>query len=117
MSTVCVSACNLVLSHTIFSSESLLKTRRVESSERSKLIWLQARVDESCESCNVSRIEDNYDVLYVRTILLDVVTEVSSYLTVAHKEILTCHTILTRSTARRDDVLSTCESLFCIYGI
>ena len=98
VTTVSVCTSYLILSYAIFSSESLLETCRVECSERSKLVWLKTRVDKSCESCNVSRVEDNYNVLNVWAVLLDVITEVSSDLTVAYEKVLTCHAVLTWST-------------------
>ena len=55
-------------------------------------------MDESREGCHVSRVEDNDNVLNIRAVLLDVVTELSGDLAVALKEILTCHALLTRRT-------------------
>ena len=46
-------------------------------------------MDKSGESGNVSRVEDNYNMLYVRAILLDIVTELSGDLAVA-REFDTC---------------------------
>ena len=65
MTTVSVSVSNLVLLNTELESELLLETGRVESCERSELVWLKTRVDESCKSCNVSWVEDNGEVLEV----------------------------------------------------
>ena len=56
-------------------------------------------MDKSGESGNVSRVKDNYNMLYVRAILLDIVTELSGDLAVAFEKILTGHTLFTRSTA------------------
>ena len=47
VATIGVSTRDLVLLHAKLEGESLLQTRRVESSERSQLVGLQARVDES----------------------------------------------------------------------
>ena len=71
-------------------------------------------MDKSGESGNVSRVEDNYNMLYVRAILLDIVTELSGDLAVALEKILAGHTVLTWSTAGRDDELGACESLLRI---
>ena len=54
-------------------------------------------MDESCKSGNVSRVEDNYNVLYIRAILLDIVAELSSDLAVAFEKILTGHALFTWS--------------------
>ena len=98
MATVCVGTSNLILLNAELKSESLLQTSRVEGSERCKLVWLQTRVDKCSKSCNVSRVEDNNHVLYVRAIFLDVVAELSSNLAVAFQQVLTCHAVLARST-------------------
>ena len=74
-------------------------------------------MDESCQCCNVSRVEDNNNVLNVWAVLLDILTEVSCDLAVTLQQVLTCHTFLTWSTTRRDDVLSTSECLSRINGV
>ena len=54
--------------------------------------------DEHQRSCYVSWVEDNNNMVYIWAILLDVVTELSSDLAVTLEEVLTSHTLLTRST-------------------
>ena len=88
-----------------------MQTSRVEGSERCELAWLQAAVDEGCESGDVSRVEDHDNVLNVWAVFLDVLTEVCGNLAVAFQQVLTCHASLTGSTTRGDDVFSACESL------
>src|SRR5574344_898416 len=53
-------------------------------------------------------------MLYVRTILFDVLAKTFCYLAVAFEQILTGHTCFTWSTTGRDDILGVCESLFSI---
>ena len=117
VATIGVSTRDLVLLHAKLEGESLLQTRRVESSERSQLVGLQARVDESGEGSHVGRVEDDDHVLHLGAILLDVVAEVGSDLAVALEQVLAGHTVLAGSTTRGDDVLSTREGLFSINGV
>ena len=44
------------------------ETSRVESSQSSNLRWLNTSVDQSDKTSDISRIEDNYDVLYISSI-------------------------------------------------
>lgn len=74
-------------------------------------------MDKSCESCYVCRVEDNYDMLNIRAIFFDVVTKLSGNLAVSLEKVFTCHAFLTRSTTRRNDILSTRESLFWIHCV
>ena len=55
-------------------------------------------MDKCGESGYVSRVEDNYNVLDIRTILLDEVTKFRCDLAVSLEQVLTCHTVLARST-------------------
>ena len=110
MTAIGVSTYHLILLYAKLSSESLLQASRVKSSKRSELVGLQTRVNKSGKSGNVSGIEDYYHMLYVRAVLLDIVAKLSSNLAVAYEQILAGHTVFTRSTTRRDDVLSTRES-------
>ena len=98
MTTVGVGAGNLILLNTELEGQSLLQTCRVEGSERSQLVGLQAAVDKSGQSGNVSGVEDHHHVLHVGAILLDVLTEVGGNLTVALQQILAGHASLTGST-------------------
>lgn len=74
-------------------------------------------MDESGEGSDVSRVEDNYNVLDVRAVCLDFVAEIGSDLTVALEKILACHTFLAGSAAGRDDVFRILECNFGIYGV
>lgn len=80
------------------------------------MVWLQTRVDKSGKSCNVSWVEDHNHVLYVWAVFLDVIAEVSSNLAVTLEQVFTSHAVLTWSTTRRDDVLSTSESLLSSFS-
>ncbi|CUQ26797.1 Uncharacterised protein [Segatella copri] len=74
-------------------------------------------MDKCCKSCNVSWVEDNNYVLNLWAVLLDVVTKFCSNLAVTLKKILTSHTLLTRSTTRRNNIFSTSESLLWVNSI
>ena len=67
-------------------------------------------MNQSRQSRHISRVEDNHHMLHVRAIPLDILAKISRNLTVALEQILTSHTLLTRSTARRDDILCARES-------
>ena len=71
-------------------------------------------MDESGESRHIGRVEDNHNVVDIRAVLLDVVTELSGDLAVALEKILAGHTVLAWSAAGRDDELGACESLLRI---
>ena len=94
MTAVGVGTCNCALRDTEFLCEVALQTGGVESCKGSELAWLQTGVDESCEGCHVSRVEDYHNVLYVRAVLLDIVTELSGNLAVAFEKVLSGHTFL-----------------------
>ena len=66
-------------------------------------------MDKSGKSGNVCRVEDNHYKFYVRAILLDVVTELSSNLAVAFEKVFTGHAVFTGSTTGRDDILCILE--------
>ncbi len=111
MATIGVGTGHFVLLYTELQGQGLLQTGRVEGCQRGQLIGLQTRVDQCGQSGNVGRVEDNDNMLHIGAILADVVTEVSGNFAIAFEQILTCHASLTRSTTRRNDVLSTCECL------
>ena len=89
---------NLILHHTELLGQSRLQTGGVQTSQRSHLTGLQTRVEQRHQTSQVSRIEDDHHVLYVRTELLDVLTQLLGNLAVACQQVLTGHTGLTRST-------------------
>ena len=66
-------------------------------------------MDESGESGDICRVEDDNDMLYVRAILLDEITEFSCNLAIALEKVLAGHAFLTWCTAGRDDVLCSGE--------
>ena len=70
---------------------------------------LEARVEESHETSEVSRVEDDNHVLHVGAVSLDVLTEFFSDFAVTSEEVFTSHTFLTGSTTRRDDVFGILE--------
>ena len=73
---------NLILLYAELSSKSFLQASRVKSSKRSELVGLQSRVNKSGKSGNVCGVKDNYHMLYVRAVLLDIVAKLSSNLAV-----------------------------------
>ena len=92
------------------------KTSRIESSQSSNLRWLNTCVDQSDETGDVSRVEDNNDVLYIWAVLLNVLTELGSDLCVALEQILTGHTCLTSSATRRYYILRIGQCLLDVRG-
>ena len=55
-------------------------------------------MDKCCEGSYIGRVEDNNYMLYLRAVLLDVVTELGSNLTVAFQKVFACHSVLAGST-------------------
>ena len=111
MTAVGASSDDFALSYAEVLSQLTLQARRVKSCERGDLFGTQTSVDECHEPRDISWVEDDDDVAYIGAVSLDVLTELSCDLGVALEEIFARHAILTRSTARRDDVLSTRECL------
>lgn len=72
-------------------------------------------MDESCESCDIRRVEDNDNVLHIRAILLDEVAELSCNLTVSLEKVFAGHSLFAWSATGRDDVLCILESNLRIY--
>ena len=92
------------------------ETSRVESCESSNLRRLNTCIDQSDKTSNVGRVEDNYDVLYIWAVLLDVLTKLGSDLCVTLQQILTGHTSLTSCTTRRYNILCIGQRLLDIRG-
>ena len=116
VTTVCSTTCNLTLHHTELLGQCALQTGGVKTGEGCYLSGLQTRVQQCYQTGQVSGVKDDDDMLHVRAVLLDVLAQLFSNLTVTGQQVLTGHTGLTGSTTRRDDVLSVLESLLSVGG-
>ena len=65
--------------------------------ECGNLTGLQAGVEQGYETGKVSRIEDDYNVLHIGAVSLDVLAEFFSNLAVACEQVFTGHTLLAGS--------------------
>ncbi len=116
MATIRGAAGNLVLLHTELLGQGALQTSRVEGCKRSHLSGLQAAVEQSDQTCEVGRIEDDDNVLHVGAISLDVLAKLLCNLAVAGKEVFASHASLTGCATAGNDVLGILESLGNIGG-
>ena len=68
------------------------------------------------ETGKVGRVEDNYDVLDIRAVFLDVLAEILRDLAVTLEQVLAGHAFLARGSSGRDNVLGTLESYLRVCG-
>ena len=55
---------------------------------------------EKCDkSCQIGRVEYDYDMFDIRAVCFDVFTELFCYFAIAFKEVFTCHAGFTRGSA------------------
>ena len=98
VASVRAATCNVALVHTEVLLQAALQTDRVERSESRHLCWAKTGVKECDKTSDVGRVEDNHNVLNIRAVSLDVLTEVLSDTGVASEKVLTGHALLTWST-------------------
>ena len=58
------------------------------------------------KSREVSRVEDDYNMLHIRAISLDILSELLCDLAVPLEKVFPCHALLTRRSTRRNNIFS-----------
>ena len=108
---------NLTLGNTEVFSQCALQAGAVEGGESRNLRRFQAGIQEGNQAGDIGRVEDDDDMLYVRTIFADVPAEVLGNLRVALQQVFASHASLAGSAAGRDNVFGARQGFLDIRGI
>ena len=98
MATIGSATGNLALHHVELLGKSALQAGRIKTSESGHLAGLQSTGKQSHKTSKVGRVEDDYHVLAVGAIALDVLAKAACNLAVALEQVLASHTSLAWST-------------------
>ncbi len=116
MTAVCAGVDDIVRRNLEILGQLVAQTCAVEAGEGCYAGGFHARVEQRDKTCDVSRVEDNDDVLYIGAVFAHVLSEVLGDLRVAAEKILAGHACLAGSATRGYDIFRSGESFLDVIG-